>query len=107
MDIHGASDPLVSVILTTRDRPGLLQEAFACYRNKTYPNRELIVVDDCDRFPTDPELIEAAGGRLIRAAPGTMLVTNLNLGIAEARVALCQKMDDDDWYSPEFLARMV
>src|SRR5262249_38026445 len=47
------------------------------------------------------------GGRLIRVEPGTMLGTKLNRGVSEARGRLCQKMDDDDWYAPEFIETMV
>jgi glycosyltransferase involved in cell wall biosynthesis len=99
--------PLVSVILTTRDRPRLLRIALACYRQQTYPRRELIVVDDGDRFPADAEAIRALGGRLVRVEPGTPLGTKLNRGAAEARGRLCEKMDDDDWYGPGFLQTMV
>jgi glycosyltransferase involved in cell wall biosynthesis len=103
----GAGGTLVSVVLTTRDRPRLFAVALACYSNQTYPHRELIVVDDGDHFPVDPEIVAAAGGRLIRVATGTILGAKLNAGFAEARGALCQKMDDDDWYSPAFLETMV
>jgi len=97
----------VSVILTTRDRPNLLPVAIECYRQQTYQHRELIVVDDGERFPVNPAALDAVGGRLIRVAPGTPLGAKLNCGIEPARGSLCQKMDDDDWYAPGFLASMV
>jgi peroxiredoxin len=99
--------PLVSVILTTRDRPGFLRFALTCYERQTYPNRELIVVDDGDRSPADPQLVAAAGGRLVRATPGTPIGAKLNLGLEGARGVLCQKMDDDDWYAPAYIETMV
>jgi glycosyltransferase involved in cell wall biosynthesis len=102
---HGA--PLVSVVLTTRDRPRLLSIALACYQHQTYPERELLVVDDGSRFPASAEAVAAAGGRLIRVDAGTPLGTKLNRGVSEARGPLCQKMDDDDWYAPHFLETMV
>jgi glycosyltransferase involved in cell wall biosynthesis len=102
-----AGNLLVSVILTTRDRPGLFSVALACYGHQTYPNRELIVVDDGERFPADEEAVTAAGGRLLRVPNGTLLGTKLNCGLGEARGVLCQKMDDDDWYSPRFLQTMI
>src|SRR5262249_4001230 len=70
--------PLVSVILTTRDRPRFLAVALACYRRQTYPHRELIVVDDGDDFPADEARIAAVGGRLLRVEPGTPLGAKLN-----------------------------
>ncbi len=100
-------NPLVSVILTTRDRPRLFSTALRCYAHQTYPHRELLVIDDGDEYPVAERSIAALGGRLIRAAPGTVLGTKLNLGLAEARGAFCQKMDDDDWYAPRFLELMV
>jgi glycosyltransferase involved in cell wall biosynthesis len=99
--------PLVSVVLTTRDRPRLLRVALACYQHQTYPWRELIVVDDGDAYPADQDAVAAVDGRLIRAEPGTPLGTKLNLGASAARGPLCQKMDDDDWYAPRFLETMV
>jgi FkbM family methyltransferase len=103
----GSDTPLTSIILTTRDRPYLLSIALACYRHQTYRHRELVVVDDGEAFPADETAIAANGGRLIRVAPGTPLGTKLNRGVSEARGVLCQKMDDDDWYAPQFVEMMV
>ncbi len=99
--------PLVSCILVTRDRPRLLRIALACYRHQSYPRRELVVVDDGDRFPADRDAVAAAGGRLVVVEPGTPIGAKLNHGVAAARGQLCQKMDDDDWYSPRYLQTMV
>jgi glycosyltransferase involved in cell wall biosynthesis len=109
-DLHSLQEqakPLVSVILTTRDRPRFLSIALACYSHQTYPNRELIVVDDGAVYPCDPAVIEAAGGRLVRRPPGDSIGAKLNCGGAEARGEWCQKMDDDDWYAPDFLEKMI
>jgi hypothetical protein len=103
----GADMPLVSVILTTRDRPRLLGVALACYCHQTYPRRELIVVDDGAMFPADAAAVAAAGGHLIRVEAGMPLGAKLNRGVDAAHGSLCQKMDDDDWYAPRFLENMV
>jgi glycosyltransferase involved in cell wall biosynthesis len=95
------------VILTTRDRPRFLEIALRCYQHQTYVPRELIVVDDGDVAPAEEGAVAATGGRLIRAEPGTPLGTKLNLGAQAARGVLCQKMDDDDWYAPQYLETMV
>jgi len=99
--------PQVSVILTTKDRPAFLPIALACYDQQTYPNRELLVIDDGDAFPVDASIVAAAGGRLFRVPTGTSLGAKLNLGVAEARGELCQNVDDDDWYAHRFMSRMV
>lgn len=107
MAIPDHFSPSVSIILTTRDRPRLLPVALACYRHQTYSNRELIVVDDGELYPADAQAVAEAGGRLIRVVPGTMLGAKLNRGLEEAQGEWCQKMDDDDWYAPDFLERMI
>jgi glycosyltransferase involved in cell wall biosynthesis len=67
----------------------------------------LIVVDDGERFPVDPDAVASLGGKLVRVPPDTPLGSKLNHGVRAARGVLCQKMDDDDWYAPDFLAAMV
>lgn len=99
--------PLVSMVLTTRDRPRFLNIALRCYAAQTYPNRELIVVDDGSQFPADETAVREVGGRLLRLPLGASIGAKLNAGIEQARGALCQKMDDDDWYAPRFLETMV
>ena len=99
--------PKVSMILTTRDRPRFMEMAFACFRHQTYPNRELIVVDDGDQQPVDEQAARHVGATLIRVEPGTPLGDKLNIGCDAASGFLCQKMDDDDWYGPDFEVTMV
>lgn len=100
--------PHISVVLATRDRPRFLALALACYQHQTWPatDRELIVIDDGDQHPVAQDAVEAVGGRLLRVQPGTPLGSKLNTGIATARGRFIQKMDDDDWYAPPFLAEM-
>jgi glycosyltransferase involved in cell wall biosynthesis len=99
--------PMVSVILTTRDRPRFLQIALRCYAHQSHPQKELVVVDDGSRWPVEPGVVASAGGRLIRVEPGTPLGTKLNRGVEMSNGTLCQKMDDDDWYGPDFLKQTV
>jgi hypothetical protein len=99
--------PLVSVVLTTRDRPLLLSVALRCFQHQSYQSRELIVVDDGFDFPVDPGAIEAIGGRLITVPTGTPLGIKLNLGAEAARGRYCMKMDDDDWYGPDYIVTML
>lgn len=99
--------PLISVVLTTKDRPRFLSLALAYYRYQTYSQKELIVIDDGEVSPADPRAVKAAGGRLVRVGSGTPLGAKLNVGIENAKGAWCQKMDDDDWYAPDFLSQMA
>jgi glycosyltransferase involved in cell wall biosynthesis len=99
--------PLVSTILTTRDRPRFVSIALRCYGHQDYAERELIVVDDGEHYPVDENAVAAAGGRLVRLPSGTTLGAKLNAGVQRANGLWCQKMDDDDWYAPTFLSTMV
>jgi glycosyltransferase involved in cell wall biosynthesis len=99
--------PLVSVVLTTRDRPHLLPIALACFEHQTYANRELIVVDDGTLHPVDPARIASMNARVITVKSGTPLGIKLNHGVDAARGRLCMKMDDDDWYAPTYLETSV
>jgi glycosyltransferase involved in cell wall biosynthesis len=105
---HPAGErPLVSVVLTTRDRPEFLATALRCFAHQTYLNRELIVVDDGDEHPADQAAIERLGGKLVRATLGTTIGAKLNLGLEQASGYFCQKMDDDDWYAPSYIETFV
>jgi glycosyltransferase involved in cell wall biosynthesis len=98
--------PVVTCLLTTRDRPDFLSIALAAYEAQREPDRELIVIDDGDRFPADESPIVNAGGRLVRVAPGTPLGEKLNAGASLATGHFLHKMDDDDWYGAHFLETM-
>jgi glycosyltransferase involved in cell wall biosynthesis len=101
-----ARGPLVTVLVPTRDRPALLATTLRCYAEQTYPNRELLVLDD-SVGPVDEAAIAAVGGRLLRFPPGIRLGDKLNVGAAEARGEILVKMDDDDYFAPAFIAAHV
>lgn len=64
------------------------------------------MVDDSDR--SNATLCRGVPGvRYLRLTRPTPLGTKLNLGIAEARGDVVQKLDDDDYYAPEFLAQQA
>jgi glycosyltransferase involved in cell wall biosynthesis len=99
--------PLVSVIMASRDRPTFLPVAMRCYAEQTWPNRELIVVDSGATHPVDEALVASVGGRVLRVTPGTPLGEKLNIGIRDASGIFIQKMDDDDYYAPTAIDRLV
>jgi glycosyltransferase involved in cell wall biosynthesis len=92
--------------MATRNRHRFLPQAIRCFLRQTYPNRELLVVDDSTRPAA--ELCEGLPRvRYLRLTRATPTGAKLNLGIEAARGELIQKLDDDDFYHQDFLATSV
>lgn len=99
---------LVSVIITTHNRRDLVQRAINSVYAQTYPNIELIVVDDHSDDGTsdvckDPRIRyiyipkdESRGGNYAR-----------NVGIKESRGEFCAFLDDDDYWLPTKIEKQV
>jgi glycosyltransferase involved in cell wall biosynthesis len=104
-----AAEPLVSVVVPTRDRPELLRRAVTAVLGQTYRGRiECVVVFD----QSDPDLPWAelpAGRRLVlvrnERTPG--LAGARNSGILASTGELVAFCDDDDEWLPEKLAKQV
>lgn len=95
---------LVSCVMPTRsDRREFLGQALKYWGRQTYPEKELILVDDVGS--SAPEL--PSGVRRIEMPKETTVGMKLNAGIQVANGNFIQKMDDDDYYAPAFLHTMV
>lgn len=100
-----ARRPLVSCIMATGGRRRFVPIALRCFARRTWRNAELVVVDDGERSVRS--LCEGLPDvRYLRVRPLPM-GTKLNLGIEAARGGILQKIDDDDYYGPRFLAQAV
>jgi glycosyltransferase involved in cell wall biosynthesis len=97
------AEPMVSCILPTRNRRRFLPQALRCFERRTYANAELIVIDDSDR-PVGPLCRDVPGVRYLRLTRPAPLGTKVNLAIAEAGGEFLQRLDDDDYYAPGFIA---
>ncbi len=98
--------PLLSCVMATRRRLRFLPLALRCFLRRTYANAELLVVDDGDR-PAGALCRDLPGVRYLRLTQPTPTGVKLNLGIEAARGRIIQKLDDDDFYAPHFLATSV
>jgi glycosyltransferase involved in cell wall biosynthesis len=97
---------LVSCIMATRDRREFIPEALRCFSRQTYPESELIIIDDGRESVAD--LCEGMPRvRYIRLYKPATTGTKLNIGIERARGEIVQKLDDDDYYHPDFLKLAV
>jgi glycosyltransferase involved in cell wall biosynthesis len=92
----------ISCILTTGHRRSFFNQAIRCYDRQTWPNKELVVVDD-----GEGEVVVPEGARYIRVPTGTSIGAKLNLGCEAAKGSILQKLDDDDYYRPDFIERMM
>lgn len=102
-----ASAPLVSIVIPTRNRQGLLREAVQSVLDQTWRNLELIIVDDGSTDAT-PEVVSALGARVrsVRTS-GVGVAAARNLGLAAARGELIGFLDDDDIFFSEKIAAQV
>jgi LmbE family N-acetylglucosaminyl deacetylase len=102
--------PLVSVILRTKDRPHLLQEALQSVVLQTYPHIELVVVNDggCDVADLvqgyEPVLSRVCYVNLMQGQ-GRAGAANTGLDAASGDYLIF--LDDDDLFDPEHVAGLV
>lgn len=106
---HRASDdvPLVSVIIPTFNRAGLLARAIDSVLSQTFASLELIVVDDGSTDATDA-LLARYGARLtVVRQPNRGVSAARNSGVARARGEWIALLDSDDEWLPDKLDRQV
>lgn len=102
-----ATDPLVSCILVTK-RPENFRQALSNFEHQTYSNRELLVVLHSSESGSWPELGDLGSAVTVMvASPSQSLGDCLNMAIARAGGRFWAKMDDDDYYAPEYLRRLI
>lgn len=94
--------PLVSAIITTHNRIDLLKRAVKSVYEQTYPNIELIVVDDNSTDGTQT-WCESQNFHYIRIPSGESKGGNYarNLGIKASKGEYVAFLDDDDYWLPE------
>ncbi len=101
------STPLVSVIMPTFNRAGWLSESIGSVLNQTYPNLELIVVDDGSTDHT-AEVVRAFGDQLTYLRQANRGVSKArNHGVAKSRGLWVAFLDSDDLWQPAKVATQV
>ena len=100
------AQPLVSCIMPTCNRRRFIPLALERFREQSYRNRELIVVDDGSDAIGDLVRHEPAV-RYIRLERRTSIGGKRNIACAEARGEIVAHWDDDDWYSRDRLTRQA
>jgi glycosyltransferase involved in cell wall biosynthesis len=98
--------PLVSCLMPTADRREFVGRAFKCFQQQTYPELELVVLDDgtdpiADLVPVDPRI------RYIRQHSKSNHGQKLNFCNIVANGEFAIVFDDDDAYAPDRVAKQV
>ena len=96
--------------MVTANRANLARRAVQCYLQQTYPNKELVIIDD-GQEDYAPVLADVPAGELryikLEPAPGQVLGTLRNRSLEEATGDFMAQWDDDDWYHPERIERQA
>ncbi|MDX1383814.1 MAG: glycosyltransferase [Thermoanaerobaculia bacterium] len=95
-------DPLVSVVVPTRDRAEWLVRCLESVRRQTEAGTEILVVDDGSRSPVSEEPF-GDRVRLIRLPRPRGAAAARNAGLAAARARFVAFLDDDDVWAPRKL----
>jgi hypothetical protein len=102
-----ASPPLASIIIATYNRADVLDEAIDSALGQSYPNVEVIVVDDGSSDGT-PALLESYGERVVAVRQvnrGYAAARNAGLRVARGRYVAW--LDSDDVLLPDMTALQV
>lgn len=100
------AQPLLSCIMPTYNRRPFIPLALERFREQSYPNRELIVVDD-GSDPVGDLVRDQPAVRYIRLERRMSIGGKRNIACQESRGELVAHWDDDDWYSPDRLMRQA
>jgi glycosyltransferase involved in cell wall biosynthesis len=96
--------------MVTADRPRLMRRSVRCYRRQTYPNRELVVVDDgaTDLAPVLASLSDEEFTYVCLDPDTDHVLGHLrNVALDAASGDYLAQWDDDDWYHRERLVRQA
>ncbi|WP_066023360.1 MULTISPECIES: glycosyltransferase [Clostridium] len=97
--------PNVSIIVPTNKR-NYISNIAKNYMNLNYPNKELIIIINKDNIKAKEcgELTDKYDNvRIFKLKENTTLGECLNFGVSVAQYDYIAKMDDDDYYGPNYL----
>ena len=100
-------EPILTVIVPTKDRPDLLRRALASIAAQDLPGIETIVVDDGSMLPQDWVLDLGMDLTYLRHDSSRDLAGARNTGLRHARGTYVGYLDDDDVWLPTHATRLV
>lgn len=111
-DDVGEDPPLVSVVITTYNRPSYLRKSVRSVLDQTYEPIELVVVDDCSDEPATETLAEMdldalSASMCLRHPTNRGANAARNTGVRASSGEYVAFLDDDDRWKPEKIERQV
>jgi glycosyltransferase involved in cell wall biosynthesis len=102
------SNPLVSVIISTYNRSGIVMEAIESVLKQTYQNFEIIIVDDGSTDNTAEAVNQFKDNRInYFYKPNGGLPSARNFGIDKASGQYITFLDDDDLFAVDYIEKML
>lgn len=104
-----SDQPLVSVVMPTRNRRGLIQDALQSVAAQDYSNWEMVIVNDGgeDVWDLIQKYLPAQKVRYISNSEGFGQVAARNAALRAARGDIICYLDDDDVYLPNHIGTIV
>lgn len=93
----------MTCLCLTRNRRKWLQRAIRCYRNQTWPKKELLILADGE----DVSDLAGNDARYVHINEGPEIGTKRNFGSELARGEIIISWDDDDWNAAGRIADQV
>jgi glycosyltransferase involved in cell wall biosynthesis len=99
----------VSVIVLTYNRAHMVPETIDSILNQTYPDFELIIVDNCSTDDTEKVIAGYTDRRIryLKNDNGGLIAVNRNYGLKRARGEYIAFCDDDDLWLPDKLEKQL
>lgn len=100
--------PLVSVVIVTRNRPEMVRQCLSHLRQQTYDRLEILVIDGSSNSDTEQLLQPYPTIQYIQLPDGKgKMVQARNLGISVSRGEIIAFIDDDSMVQPGWLGQIV
>ncbi len=92
--------PKIAMVCLTYKRPRLLGRIIECFRRQTHDDRELVILDDCGDFPSQPTGDRWRIVSVPNRYPSLGAKRNAAVKLLSPDVEMMQTVDDDDVYLP-------
>jgi len=104
--MNNTTTPLVSIIIPTYNREHILKDAINSALKQTYPNKQIIVVDDGSVDGTHDVVSQFTEVKYIYQENGGQGKAR-NTGLLHAQGVYIASLDSDDVWNPDFLEQCI